>query len=161
MNIQEYTLDEISYLRKEDCRIMEAVLRSWFRNPKTLNYVDPRISFPFNLKKWKSVSYKLDMDSTKTFVIKDADWIIGHISIRVKESTGHLFHLFIDPKYRQNGLAKKLVDATENHGKKNGCKTFILNVVKKNIEAINLYEKLGYVEVNEPEKKSLKMTKVI
>ena len=33
MSEQEYTLEEISYSRKEDCRIMEAVLKNWFQKP--------------------------------------------------------------------------------------------------------------------------------
>ena len=39
MSEQEYTLEEISYSRKEDCRIMEAVLKNWFQSPKALNFV--------------------------------------------------------------------------------------------------------------------------
>ena len=41
---QEYTLEEISYSRKEDCRVMEAVLSGWFKNPKVLNFVDPNLT---------------------------------------------------------------------------------------------------------------------
>ena len=46
MNEQEYTLEEISYSKKEDRRIMEAVLNSWFYNPKTLNLVSPNLTYP-------------------------------------------------------------------------------------------------------------------
>ena len=53
---EEYTLEEISYSRKEDCRIMEAVLKNWFQNPKTLNFVSPNLSFPFKFKKWQKKS---------------------------------------------------------------------------------------------------------
>ena len=32
--MQEYTLEKISYSRKEDCRIMESVLNKWFKDPQ-------------------------------------------------------------------------------------------------------------------------------
>ena len=34
----EYTLEQISYSRKEDRRIMESVLRNWLYDPKALNF---------------------------------------------------------------------------------------------------------------------------
>ena len=50
MNMQEYTLEKISYSRKEDCRIMDSVLRKWFKDPKVLNLVSPNLTYPFNFK---------------------------------------------------------------------------------------------------------------
>ena len=47
MKKQEYTLEEISYSRKEDRRIMERVLNGWFKDPKALNFTAPGFSFPF------------------------------------------------------------------------------------------------------------------
>ena len=159
MSEQEYTLEEISYSRKEDCRIMEAVLKNWFQNPKALNFVSPTLSFPFKFKKWISVSYADMVDKTTTIVLKLDDWIIGHISMRVSEDNAHLFHLFIAPLNRKCGLATKLVNAIENQGKILGCKTFSLNVVPKNNIAKKLYEKLGYKEIPRSESHSIKMEK--
>ena len=141
MSEQEYTLEEISYSRKGDCRIMEAVLKNWFQNPKTLNFVSPNLSFPFKFKKWVSVSYADIVDKTTTIVLKQDDWIIGHMSMRVIEDNAHLFHLFIAPSNRKCGLATKLVNAIENQGKILGCKTFSLKNSKQEqnlIEALKM-----------------------
>ena len=159
MSEQEYTLEEISYSRKEDSRIIEAVLKNWFQNPKALNFVSPTLSFPFKFKKWVSVSYADTVDKTTTIVLKLDDWIIGHISMRISEDNAHLFHLFIAPSNRKCGLATKLVNAIENQGKILGCKTFSLNVVPKNNIAKKLYEKLGYKEIPRSESHSIKMEK--
>ena len=159
MSEQEYTLEEISYSRKEDCRIMEAVLKNWFQSPKALNFVSPNLSFPFKFKKWVSVSYADIVDKTTTIVLKQDDWIIGHISMRIIEDNAHLFHLFIAPSNRKCGLATKLVNAIENQGKNLGCKTFSLNIVPKNNIAKKLYEKLGYKETQRSESHSIKMEK--
>jgi GNAT superfamily N-acetyltransferase len=159
MSEQEYTLEEISYSRKEDCRIMEAVLKNWFQSPKALNFVSPNLSFPFKFKKWVSVSYADMVEKITTIVLKQDDWIIGHISMRVSEDNAHLFHLFIAPSNRKCGLATKLVNAIENQGKILGCKTFSINVVPKNNIAKYIYEKLGYKETQQSQSKWIKMEK--
>jgi len=159
MSEQEYTLEEISYSRKEDCRIMEAVLKNWFQSPKALNFVSPNLSFPFKFKKWVSVNYAEMVDKITTIVLKQDDWIIGHISMRVIEDNAHLFHLFIAPSNRKCGLATKLVNTIENQGKILGCKTFSINVIPKNNFAKKLYEKLGYKETQQSKSKWIKMEK--
>ena len=159
MSEQEYTLEEISYSRKEDCRIMEAVLKNWFQSPKALNFVSPNLTFPFKFKKWVSVSYADMVEKITTIILKQDDWIIGHISMRVIEDSAHLFHLFIAPSNRKCGLATKLVKAIENQGKNSGCKTFSLNIVPKNDIAKKLYEKLGYKVTHRSESYSIKMEK--
>ena len=159
MSEQEYTLEEISYSRKEDCRIMEAVLKNWFQSPKALNFVSPNLSFPFKFKKWVSVNYADMVDKITTIVLKQDDWIIGHISMRVIEDNAHLFHLFIAPSNRKCGLATKLVNTIENQGKILGCKTFSINVIPKNNFAKKLYEKLGYKETQQSNSKWIKMEK--
>ncbi len=154
---QEYTLEEISFLKKEDCRILETVLKNWFSDPKTLNYVDPRMSFPFQFKKWVALSY--EQNESTTIVLKKDDWIIGYLSMKSQENRGHLFHLFIDPSHRQQGLGQKMIQSMENFGRENGLSIFTLNVVPKNIQAIQLYKKMGYKEEGVSGTGSLKMVK--
>jgi len=159
MTEQEYTLEEISYSRKEDCRIIEAVLKNWFKDPKALNFVSPSLPFPFRFKKWFMVSYAMHRDEIKTLVIKLDNWIVGHLSMRLLNNNAHLFHLFIDPKHRKKGLAEKLVNTLENLGKDLGAKTFSLFVQPKNDAAKKLYEKLGYEEIGRSGTHSVRMEK--
>ena len=159
MSAQEYTLEEISYSRKEDRRIIEAVLKSWFKDPKTLNFVDPRMTFPFKFKKWVNLSYS--NSNTSTLVLKIGDWIIGYISLVKIENIGHLFHLYIDPSNRGNGLGKKLIHAIEDRGMNLGCDTFSLNVAPKNENAIELYKCLGYKKTGQSGNLSIKMQKSV
>ena len=161
MSEQEYSFQIISYGRNEDCRILEACFKSWFKDPKTLNFVDPRMPFPFQFKKWISLSY--DSPDITTMVIKEKGWIIGYLSMRFNASTGncHLFHLFIDPDHRRNGLAEKLIQRLEDHGKNLGVKSFSLFVMPKNRPAKKLYEKLDYTEAGQDERDSFKYVKRI
>ena len=104
-------------------------------------------------KKWVSINYADTVDKITTIVLKQDDWIIGHISMRVIEDNAHLFHLFITPSNRKCGLATKLVNTIENQGKIFGCKTFSINVIPKNNFAKKLYEKLGYKETQQSKSK--------
>ena len=144
MSAQEYTLEEISYSRKEDCRIMEAVLKNWFQNPKALNFVSPNLSFPFKFKKWVSTYYT--QNPIDSFVIKSDDWIVGIGSIKISSETkrGHIFHIFIDKEYRNQGFGRKTMDYLESFGKKEKMEFLTLRVMPKNEPAIKLYEKLGF-----------------
>ena len=116
MSEQEYTLEEISYSKKEDCRIMEAVLNYWFKDPKSLNLVSPSLTYPFKFKKWITKYYNINQEQITTIVLKKKDWIIGHVSIRIKKNNLHIYHLFIDPEYRGRGLAKKIMNKINEKG---------------------------------------------
>ena len=73
---------------------------------------------------------------------------MGHISLHFDEikKNAHLFHLFIDPGYRRQGLAQKMITVVEDHGSKLGAVSFSLFVLPKNEPARILYEKRGYQE---------------
>ena len=143
---EEYTLEEISYSRKEDCRIMEAVLKNWFQNPQTLNFVSPNLSFPFKFKKWVALTYK--NSDIESFVLKENKWIvgIGNIIFNEDNKRAHALHIFIDEKYRNKGLATKMLQHLESLARDKRMSILTLRVMSKNEPAINLYEKMGFEE---------------
>ena len=144
MNDLEYTLEKISYSKKEDCRIIESVLSGWFQNPKTLNLVSPNLTYPFKFKDWVSKNYFEKSKPITSIVIKIKNWIVGHISYRIEKNKVHLFHLIIDEKFRGLGLAKLLIDKVERDCFLKKKDYITLNVLKKNEVAISLYKKLGF-----------------
>ena len=99
----EYTLEEISYSRKEHRRIMESVLTSWLVDPKALNFFSPESKYPFKFKKWVRLHYSKDILNITTIVLKHNEWIIGHVSLKTKKGRSELLHLFVDLKYRKKG----------------------------------------------------------
>ena len=112
MLTKEYKVEEISYERKEDRRILEAVLKNWFKDPKLLNLVSPSLKYPFNFKEWLKIYSKIH---TRSIILKVDNWIIGHLSIKqdLKSNRIHLFHLLIDPKHKRNGYGSKLINKAE------------------------------------------------
>ena len=158
---QKISISNISYKNDESVRILNSVLSKWFSDPKTLHFTSPNLKYPFNMNHWVSTFYK--KDNVETFVLKDKNWIIGHLSVKLNENKNiaHFFHLFIDSENRQKGYARKLIKYVEKHiiaGNEN-IRVITLNCVKKNIPAITLYQSIGFQKLKE--KKWLKMIKHI
>ena len=160
MNDLKYSIGEVSYWDQEDRRIMKTCLSNWFQSPKVLNFVAPSMTYPFKFTTW--VNYYRKLSAITTFVAKHKDWIVGHISLHFDETTknAHLFHLFVDPEYRRQGLAKIIIKAMEDHGSKLGAMSFSFFVVRKNDSARLLYEKLGYQEDNRSHSSGIKYSKI-
>ena len=156
---QEYTLEEISYSRKEDRRIMESVLKSWFTDPKTLNFVSPEFKYPFDFKRWTKLYYKDDISRITTIVLKHNNWVVGHVSIQVKEETSKIFHLFLNQEHRGKGLAIKMLKEIENYGKESGTKSIQASIQKKNLICLKLFTRSGYKNKNSKNSKSTVLIK--
>ena len=149
------TIKNISYQNKKDARILETVLKNWFKDPKELNLTSPNMSYPFNFKKWATLFYK--EQEIHSFVMKSDDWIIGMGSLKIIPDTkrAHAYHIFIDPEYRQKGLAEKMVHHLELLGRSEKMEVMTLRVVPKNKPAIKLYKKLVFDETASSKRKGL------
>lgn len=153
------TIEKISYQNKKDARILEAVLTNWFKDPKELNLTSPNMSYPFNFKKWVTITYA--NQEIHSFVIKSEDWIIGMGNLKIIPDTkrAHVYHIFIDPNYRQQGLAEKMVRHLELLGRSEKMEIMTLRVVPKNKPAVKLYKKLGFEETASSKRKGLSFEK--
>ena len=140
----EYTLEEISYSRKEDRRIMESVLKNWLVDPKALNFFSPESKYPFKFKKWVQLHYSIINTNITTIVLKHNEWIIGHVSLKTKKERTELLHLFVDSKYRKKGLGLRLLKEVENYRIDLKIKSITVRVQKKNIAFKKILEKSGY-----------------
>ena len=155
------TIEKISYAHTKDARILEAVLGKWFQNPKDLNLTSPNMSYPFKFKKWVSTYYT--QDPIDSFVIKSDSWIVGIGSIKISSETkrGHIFHIFIDKEYRNQGFGRKTMDYLESFAKKEKMEFLTLRVMPKNKPAIKLYEKLEFINVGSTKQGDLLMKKLL
>ena len=158
MSNSEISISTVSYNKKEDLRILNACLSSWFSDPKTLHFVHPEMTYPFKIKHWINLSY---LNKSTTFILKYNNWIIGHLSIRInKESrSAHLFHLIIDSDYQRNGYAKKLIIHAEKVITKKNINKITINVMKKNQIAKKLYNSLGYLDLSINKSGKIKLQK--
>ena len=143
MTAIEYTLEEISYSRKEDRRIMESVLKNWLVDPKALNFFSPESKYPFKFKKWVQLHYMKNI-STTTIVLKHNGWVIGHVSLKTRNERTELLHLFVDSKYRKKGLGLRLLKETESYIIDPKIESITAKVQKKNIVLKKILERSGY-----------------
>ena len=149
------TIKKISYQNKKDARILETVLTNWFKDPKDLNLTSPNMPYPFKFKKWVTLPYA-DQE-IHSFMMKSEGWIIGIGNLRLVTDSkkAHAYHIFIDPEYRQQGLAEKMVHHLELLGRSEKMEVMTLRVVPKNKPAVKLYEKLGFEETASSKRKGL------
>ena len=144
MTAMEYTLEEISYSRKEDRRIMESVLKNWLADPKALNFFSPESKYPFKFKKWVQLHYSKNNINTTIIVLKHNEWVIGHVSLKTKNERTELLHLFVDSKYRRRGLGLRLLKETESYIVDSKIESITAKVQKKNIVLRKILERSGY-----------------
>ena len=159
MTAIEYTLEEISYSRKEDRRIMESVLRNWLVDPKALNFFSPDSKYQFKFKKWVQLHYSKKNINTTTIVLKHNEWVIGHVSLKTKNERTELLHLFIDSKYRKRGLGSRLLKETESYIIDSKIESITAKVQKKNIVLKKILERSGYRYKNSNHKLMIKKLK--
>ena len=139
-------IEKVNYNNTKDIRILETVLTNWFKNPKELNLVEPRMKYPFNFKKWVTLTY--NNHDIKSFALKENKWIVGIGNIILNENNkwAHALHIFIDEKYRKKGLATKMLQYLELLARDKKMKMLTLRVMPKNVPAKKLYQKMGFEE---------------
>ena len=55
--------------------------------------------------------------------------------------------LYVNEEYRHQGIATKLIDECKKWAAEEGAKIIELNVMSENVNAINLYQKIGFKEL--------------
>ena len=155
------SIEKVSYKNSKDCRILEAALNNWFKNPKELNFIDPRMSYPFNFKKWVLLYY--NNPDIKSFACKYNNWIIGISNIKFIQKTkrAHAFHIFVDQKYREQGLATKMLQHLESQARDKKMNILTINVLPKNKPAKKLYERIGFEAGNTSKSDILMLKKIL
>jgi len=75
------TLDTVSYSNPSDRKILISCLSGWFTNPRELQFTEPRMTYPFDFRKWCSQSY--NEDNIQSYVVKMDKWIVAYLSVKV------------------------------------------------------------------------------
>ena len=133
LRLMSIRIEKVSYKNTKDIRILEAVLANWFKNPKELNLIEPRMKYPFNFKKWVTLTYK-DSD-IKRFSLKENKWTvgIGNIISNADNKWAHALHIFIVEKYRNKGLATKMLQYLEYYARDKKMRILNLHVLPKHV----------------------------
>lgn len=58
--------------------------------------------------------------------------------------SGEILQVWVDPAYRNRGVATRLVEAIFEWAAANGLQVILARVTKENTKAVSLYEKIGF-----------------
>ncbi len=101
----------------------------------------------FSTEAWNSNSIleSLDMEYRLFFVASDGECHLGHGCITNICGEGEITNIAVDPRYRQKGIGRSIVEKLLAAGREAGDTAFTLEVRQNNSKAIALYESLGFV----------------
>lgn len=154
MGIRKATIKDFERLK--DIKIKSKIWeRKYNKSLKPIDKVKKR--YFYYLKK------DLIFKDRAIFIVIKNDKIIGMIlgkivntlSIIKFKKRGYISNLYILPKYRRKGIAKKLVRELIEWFKSHNIKNLRLEVYSKNKPALNIYDKLGFKEYAIKMKKDL------
>jgi ribosomal protein S18 acetylase RimI-like enzyme len=103
-----------------------------------------------------------------TFVAKDDSNVIAFISGKVKENflpisktkeVGYVNGAYVLPKYRKQGIMKKLENMLSDYFKEQGLTYVELNVITNNLIGKRSWELMGYKTFREQMRKKIQKTK--
>jgi GNAT superfamily N-acetyltransferase len=77
----------------------------------------------------------------------DGDRIVGHAALRPFGDALEVKRVYVHPDYRGQGLSKKLMLELEAIANERGVGRLVLQTGARQLEAIALYERLGYVSI--------------
>lgn len=81
------------------------------------------------------------------FFAKYNDEIVGTVALINQNSFFELSKMAVSPKYQGLKIGKKLMDYCIAFSKKKGWKSITLYSHRKLVPAINLYKKIGFIEI--------------
>ena len=150
-----------------DVKIRKAEMADSGRILKKLDEFDNYLAPLF---KKELISFTLYKDKNKTFEKVLNEWLtnpeyiffvaeengnlIGHIcgiikenKLRIKDREGQIVEWFISEEFRHMGIGKKLYEVLVSEFKKLGCSHLALKVYTDNKETINMYHKMGFLDL--------------
>lgn len=132
------TLDEIEIIRNSLDKLHE------YHNSKSKFFSGdyPRITFEERIEEYKKNSkygeYRIEL-----LIESETDNILGFCIAYSKKVSGKIEVLFVDEKYRRNGLGLKLMNSAVEWFEEKQIYEIELTVVYGN-EAVSFYQKLGF-----------------
>jgi ribosomal protein S18 acetylase RimI-like enzyme len=93
-------------------------------------------------------------------LVAEEDGIIGYVYLKTRKTGigkyGTVNHIFVDPEYRDKGIASALMQKAEQYFHAQGIKRMRLTITVTNKPSLGLARKLGYKEKRVIMEKELK-----
>jgi GNAT superfamily N-acetyltransferase len=82
-----------------------------------------------------------------TVLAVDGDEVVGHSALRPFEDRLEVKKVFVVPSRRGTGVARALLADLEEYARVRGVRSLVLQTGPLQVDAIALYEKIGYVGI--------------
>ena len=109
-----------------------------------------KLLFPYS--PWSSGQYREEISApTRHFIVAldDAQSIIGYAGVlALGGSAADILTVGVIPEHRGQGIARALMALITDWAKTQGSNAMMLEVKIDNVEAISLYESLGFLKLN-------------
>lgn len=83
------------------------------------------------------------------WVLEEQEHIIGFIIVSMQNGECHIMNLAVHPSFQRQGHAEALLSEALKAAEKKGMVQVLLEVRKSNQPAINLYEKMNFIQIAE------------
>lgn len=80
------------------------------------------------------------------FVAEENSAVVGYVISRMVNTSGHVLAIAVDPKHRNRGIGRALMNVVIEKLREFGLEDIYLEVRISNTAAINFYKKLGFEE---------------
>ena len=94
-----------------------------------------------------SIASELQNDLALWLVALENDEVIGYVGSQTVLDGSDMMNIAVSPDHRRKGVAEKLIDELVCLLEERKSRCLILEVRASNAPAINLYTKLGFVEI--------------
>ena len=95
------------------------------------------------------INKEIISETDSVYNYMDGDMVLGYLEIRLVDGVIDIMNLFVNEKDRHKGVATSLMNEMMNNEEYN---RIMLEVNENNNEALRLYSKLGFKEINSRER---------
>lgn len=96
----------------------------------------------------QSLNHAMAVDCFKYFVATIGKSVVGYCALSLMADEAELLTVAIKEEFRHKGVAKKMLEFAFDYAKNQGKTKVFLEVRVSNCKAIDLYKKLGFVEIS-------------
>lgn len=101
---------------------------------------------------WSSLAFHSELHNLLSLwlvAVDDDQCLMGYIGSQTVMDETDIMNVAVSPQYRKQGVATALIESLCNVLKDKGVKKLSLEVRQSNMNAISLYQKLGFVQIGQ------------